>query len=303
MKQSNPKEVVQPTSLQQVRFNDGMIVTAEDLQEATSYPLDVFRTLIRAFFGCGIVCGLKVERSQAAGESWFVQIQPGVALDCHGHPIELCKPVKFDLNEAYICDSKPECVCIAIRRFTTGVSPRPNPSCSEEKGGQAYDCTRIREQVMIKVFDPVESSDGSMNICMGNLDNKDLPCVGGQDSVSGGATAIQNEVPSQAQVLQEFCECSKACSNHECCGDAWVLLACIQLGDSGVVCVENRLRKYVKPIHCFCPPEEKVCIEEMPGVGSMVRSSDKKQENRTTGEKQAVRKTYARKRTAPQKKE
>ncbi len=304
MKQSNPKEVVQPTSLQQVSFNDGMIVTAEDLQDATSYPLGVFKTLIRAFFGCGIVCGLKVDHSPVdeKGQSWCIEVKPGVALDCYGHPIELCRTVKLNLDEAYLCDpNPPECVYIAIRRYTTEESPRPNPSCSEEKGGQEYDCTRIREQVMIKVFDPGETSDRSSNICMTDPYNKGLSCVGAKVSGSGDGPANQDEEPSQEQSLQEFCDCIKACSGHECCGDAWVLLACIELGDKGVVCVENRLRKYVKPIQCLCPPEEKACVDENPGVISTAWSDEKKQENRTSGEKPAPKKRSARRKATPQK--
>ena len=284
MKQSNPKEVVQSTSLQQVRFNDGMIVTAEDLQEATSYPLDVFRTLIRAFFGCGIVCGLKVVTTEADedGKSWSVEVKPGVALDCHGHPIELCRTVKFKLNEAYLCDPIPECVCIAIRRYTTEENPRPNPSCSEEKGGQAYDCTRVREQVMIKVFDSAELSEPSRNICM--EDPGSIGCA------SKGENQVQ-ETDLTKVLEKNYCGCIKTCSEHECCGDAWVLLACIALGDSGVECVENRLRKYVKPIHCFCPPEEE-CIESHSAKENVIN---------TETAKPVVKKRSVRRKTTPQK--
>ncbi len=300
MRQSNPKEVVQPTSLQQVRFNDGMIVTAEDLQDAASYPLDVFKTLIRAFFGCGIVCGLKVEPTGAdqAGKTWCVEVQPGVALDCHGHPIELCRPVKFNLNEAYLCDHNlPECVCIAIRRCTTEESPRPNPSCSEEKGGQEYDCTRVREQVMIKVFDPEDTSDRPRNICM--EDPKSLGCSrdGEQDSGSEGNSTNQDKELDLTKVLEDFCKCIKACPDKECCGESWVLLACVELGNHGVVSVENRLRKYVKPIHCLCPPEEE-CIEE---EKLTEQSSGERQDKSTASARPASKKASARKRTTPQK--
>lgn len=264
MKHSNPKEVVQPTSLQQVRFNDGMIVTAEDLQDAAGYPLDVFKTLIRAFFGCGIVCGLKVKPTSAddTGKTWCVEVTPGVALDCHGHPIELCRSVKFDLNEAYLCVPKPKCVCIAIRRCTSEESPRSNSSCSGEKSGQECDCARIREHVMIKVFNPDDACDTPKTICM--VDDEDIGCCGDgvDDSGSKTAEAAKAKPASSSSGPEDFCECIKSCSNTACCGDAWVLLACIQLDGCGVVCVENRLRKYVKPIHCWCPPEEKECVEK-----------------------------------------
>ncbi len=295
MKQNTPKQVIQPTSLQQVRFNDGMIVTAEDLQDAASYPLDVFKTLIRAFFGCGIVCGLKVKISAVAEqkESWCVEVKPGVALDCYGHPIELCKPIKFDFNEAYQCDpNPPKCVCIAIRRYTTEEDPRPNPASSDEKGGQENDCTRVREHIMIKVFDPTDTCDKPKNICM--VDSEDIGCCPDDEKYPGYGDypAKQGYDTNSTQEHDKFCECIKCCPDKECCGDAWVLLACIKLGDCGVECVENRLRKYVKPIHCCCPPEGKECVERP-------RSEGKEKYNEPV--KPAPKKLPARKRTTPKK--
>ena len=55
---------VQQTSTQAVKFRDGMIITAEDLDAATRYPLNIFQTLIRAYFGCGVVCGLEGSLAQ-----------------------------------------------------------------------------------------------------------------------------------------------------------------------------------------------------------------------------------------------
>ena len=84
-------------------FADGRVVSAEDLHLAMTYPLDVFRVMMRAFFGCGIVCGLELVRDPRLDKlpkehrrTDTVRVLPGVALDCHGHPIQLCGAVDVD---------------------------------------------------------------------------------------------------------------------------------------------------------------------------------------------------------------
>ena len=125
-------ETTQASSVEKVRFTDGMIVTAEDLQDAMNYPLDVFRTLVRAFFGCGIVCGLEVKLPKSEAEDcadfYPVCVTKGVAIDCHGYPVELCRAVTLDLPK-HICKSPYE-ACIAIRRMASEERPRPADVCS-----------------------------------------------------------------------------------------------------------------------------------------------------------------------------
>src|SRR5262249_54950808 len=106
------------TSLQAVNFKDGMIVTADDLATAMRYPLAVFQTLVRAYFGCGIVCGLDVKQVTPAAppnpncppptnSNYMVCIDRGVALGCDGYPIELCAPINLDLTPDPCCTPRP----------------------------------------------------------------------------------------------------------------------------------------------------------------------------------------------------
>src|SRR4051795_229533 len=114
--------LVRPMPVQSVKFKDGMVITADDLDTAMRYPLGVFQTLVRAYFGCGIVCGLEI-RDPGAGDykpaagsdciklpqpNFTVCIEPGVALGCDGYPIELCAPVKLDLRPDPCCVTPPE---------------------------------------------------------------------------------------------------------------------------------------------------------------------------------------------------
>jgi hypothetical protein len=240
MKHQYPKEIFRPTSHEQVVFKDGMIVTAEDLQAASNYSLGIFQTLIRAFFGCGIVCGLKVDFLPQAQENkglldaadansnngWCVQIQPGVALDCQGYPLELCQAVTIDLTpDPCHREHSPLCVYVAIRRYIEA-DPQTKSGCSGSESVQSLDCTRKREQVLIKVF---EKEKLPVNTCMR---------------------------PVESQYEQDPCDCLKACPEHNCCGEGWVLLACINISQDqcGIESIDDTQRKYVKPIECYCRP-------------------------------------------------
>jgi hypothetical protein len=280
MKKDYPKEIIRPMRHEQVLFKDGMIVTADDLQAAMQYPLGVFQTLIRAFFGCGIVCGLKVEwlpgsttcdYDDKKKNVWCVKIHPGVALDCEGFPLELCQPIQIDLTpDPCRCDDPPSCVCIAIRRY---IEEEPQPK-SQGKGcesEQGHDCSRKREQVMIKVFE-IDKAKGLKlpeNICMRTLD-------AAKPIDETGEYEKPNREKDDSKTLNAFCDCLKACPDHHCCGEGWVLLACIKLGACGIECIDHRRRKYIKPIDCLCPAEEKECLDQQDEADKAKEESYKK---------------------------
>lgn len=229
MKQNKLPEITQPASAERVRFKDGMVVTAEDLDSAMHYPVGLFQSLLRAFFGCGVVCGLEVKKPEGAEKkSYLIQIDHGVALDCHGYPIELCPSVKMDLTPDP-CDRDPPLeVCVAIRRTESFEHPRQMTDCPNEASTTNYQCTRIREQAVIKVFDVRKLPE---TLCA-------HPEQGGGGS-TGGAF--------------DPCQCLTTCPDDRCCGEAWVLLACITLDQcGGIKEIDPTRRKYVKPIGCMC---------------------------------------------------
>ena len=115
-------EMTKATPIEAVKFKDGMIVTANDLEAAMRYPVSMFQTVMRSYFGCGVICGLELKLASRAQNhpTFVVCVDRGVALDCYGFPLELCAPVKIDLTpDPCNCDPPPEKVCIAIRRVTS----------------------------------------------------------------------------------------------------------------------------------------------------------------------------------------
>lgn len=221
-------------------FVDGMVVTAGDLDVAMRYPIELMQTLIRAYFGCGIVCGLNVHKEppDTTEHTFCVKIEPGVALDCHGHPLRLCSAVKIDLTPDPCCDCPPQEVCIAIRRDTQPEAPRKDAGRCGGNGassGAADPCQYRREHegVRVKVFLPDDLPD--KNVC-----RRKPP---------------ETSSDREGSLQQRYCECMTECECC-CCGEAWVLLACITLGECDVAHVDMEPRKFVKPIECFCGPQE-----------------------------------------------
>lgn len=89
-------ELCQYDSATRTRFYDGMLLTAEHLRQEQSYHREALRRVVRNIFGSGIVCGLGVKINQAG---LCVTIEPGVAIDCCGNVIEVCKCITVDLSK------------------------------------------------------------------------------------------------------------------------------------------------------------------------------------------------------------
>lgn len=245
MKELELFDEIRKSDIKSTVFSDGMVVTADDLDTAMRYPIDLFQTLVRAYFGCGIVCGLKVHKYPNQDvETFCVKIEPGVALDCYGHPLQLCDGVEINLApDPCAFGDPPECVCIAIRRDAMPEAPREDGDDCDDNGKPRAQYRRERELVRIKVFKP-----------------EDLPktlCAHAKTSGDDGLKEVMqvaDSVASETQ-LDRLCECLKSCPDCYCCGEAWVLLACIELGTCGVKEPDSSRRKYIKPIECHCPPK------------------------------------------------
>ena len=211
-------------------FSDGMVVTAGALNALMHYPVDLFQTLVSAFFGCGIVCGFGVERYPASDDAseeqrkWWLTIHPGMALDASGFPLRLSECQKLSLKpDPCSCDPLPEKVCIAVRRCVVPESPRDDADACAPSGSDSTAYRRDREYVEIKVFDPTDC---------------DLPYLCKAD-------------PNAARASSE-CECLQACpASH--CGESWVVLACVDIDPcDGITDAPTDCRKWVKPVHCAC---------------------------------------------------
>jgi hypothetical protein len=78
--------------LERVRFHQGQMLTAQDLQDEQDYFLEKARRHNRLLHGSGVVCGLEVKT-----EGRKVLVQPGSAIDGTGRLIEHTGETQIDI--------------------------------------------------------------------------------------------------------------------------------------------------------------------------------------------------------------
>ena len=281
-------EQVRPTAIESVTFRDGMIVTADDLDAAQRYPVSLLRTVLRSYLGCGVVCGLGLRvKETTAKPNWVVCVERGVAIDCHGYPIELCTSVELDLSPDP-CDSgdPPATVCIAVRRSVSEEAPRD--ACSCDVDAPHFDCRRVRDHVVVKAFTEAElDALPEANVCRrSETDQKSQGC--GQPPNGGTDAGTQSWSDALCGSLTSCSPCS--------CGDCWVLLGCVSLAkDIGISGQPDTTgRRWVKPIEALCPTlitkitelEDKVAVlakkvADLDGLGDRVKKLEEHVGGRT----------------------
>ncbi|WP_010183116.1 hypothetical protein [Sphingomonas sp. PAMC 26605] len=245
------------SSTQSVRFDDGMIVTAEDLTLATGHPLALLQVLVRAYFGCGVVCGFALKPRRDADDhtpcpvpdiQYALSIGTGVALDCAGFPLELCGPVCVDLKPDPCVTPGPlkpgeqRLLHIAIRRVDGpagatkgGCGCGGSCGCGGGDQGCASDaqCARLRDAVELGVF---------LDLPEGICQTKPVAAE------ATGTTRDQGGGPGAG-----LCACLKTCPDCDRCCD-WVYLGQATIDENGIVAESVKLdrRAYVKPVACIC---------------------------------------------------
>jgi hypothetical protein len=262
-------QVLVPTTVERVQFHDGQLVDAETLTTAMMFPVSLLRMVLRSFLGCGIVCGLEVTRPDARRPC--VRIGPGVMVDCHGSPVELCRGVVLDLSpDPCACEPETRTLCIVMRRATSEDAPRQpcgrGCGCGATEGSH-HDCNRVRDQVLIKAVDLDRLDPAREHVCS---KLSDAPEKDGDDAGKTGESAVPaahdpKTEPDpgvrggRSEMVHPDCACLMACGERCCAERSWVLLACVTIiPTDDAECVSGyRLsevdpggRKYVKPIEC-----------------------------------------------------
>jgi hypothetical protein len=80
------------------RYFTGKFLTARDLAGEQQYLVGRHRLHNRLLHGWGVVCGLRVSHhpDPDCARRW-VEVQPGIAIDCHGREVVLCRAERFEL--------------------------------------------------------------------------------------------------------------------------------------------------------------------------------------------------------------
>ena len=276
-----------PMKAESVNFTNGMIVTADDLSAAMTYPVALMQLVNRAVFGCGVVCGFELrpdpdlcgktkpcdscsdDSTVMAYPSLTVEIGRGTALDCSGLPVELCKPVRFDVGDEQCgCNPLEGKVCIFIRRVSSAEAPRGD-CCGPTAG--SVQCSRLQDHVQIRAF---PADEGPEHACMHPFDSP-----GGKDEGCGNAE-VDTQREKRWREHKEVCDCLTTCKDSDCCGEGWILIGCLELCKGGIVAESfGKLRedgseavlfdqppysnrKWIKTIECSCREVEVKKLED-----------------------------------------
>ena len=150
------------------RFYNGMLLTDQHLRDEQQYHREKLKSVNRHLFGAGIVCGLKV-KSPFPDPGLCIKIDPGVALDCCGNLIEVCKCINLDLSK--LCKEKYGQSCIATEDPTPRVirknlvlsyaeiesDPEPvlTPAADCRSAGEESNCqkSKVKEGYCIEFWD------------------------------------------------------------------------------------------------------------------------------------------------------
>ncbi|MEA3037492.1 MAG: hypothetical protein QOE79_5 [Sphingomonadales bacterium] len=252
MNQIVQHKVSRPGSTEAVKFVDGMLVTAEDLNAATHYPLAVMQVLLRSYMGCGIVCGLRVTRAEdvktdpgRTEPNFAVDIERGVALGCDGYPVELCKSVRLDFppEPCAAATKEPSVRYIAMRRVTASEMPPRACGCGSAGGDPGKQCTRVADHAIVQAFDEEHLPKG---ICR--------------------QPPAQEANPAVSATAESLCQCLSNCPDCDRCAEPWILLATVMVNADGVIAgrvnaaddVRDRGGpRPIKPIACLCDAERR----------------------------------------------
>jgi hypothetical protein len=205
-------------SAKRTRFFHGMLLTDEHLRAEQEYHRNALKRITRYLWGSGIVCGLEVTTNGLC-----ITVSPGVAIDCCGNLIEVCKCVTIDLSKE--CKEKFGSGCepnkadatidkyLVLRYAEKGADPEPNLISDDEcKGAGETKCehSSVREGYCIELWDECPCGKGKEEFDQKVEQTRELivKVLEGQYTQSGQERKISVEEPCTDLCVD--CKCLKS---------------------------------------------------------------------------------------------
>jgi hypothetical protein len=139
------------STLVRPRFEPGMLLQHEDLDQLSTYTRELNRLMFRSLFGCGVVCGLvvEVEDSKKNCGKAYIAVGSGLALDSCGDPIYVPRKQRLAIDED--CEKNLESpLWVILCRTSNCCAPRTS-ICASDDDETTSVCTREREGYQIRV--------------------------------------------------------------------------------------------------------------------------------------------------------
>lgn len=219
---TNLKPVNGISQLVRPSYSPGLMLQDDDLRQAVDYTRDLSRLLFKSLFGCGVVCGFKVTLETGhCGDQ--VVIQPGVALDGNGDPVELKDKQTIELGtdlqgETWITIRRREILCL-----------KRDLACVADDDDSAMVATRIRDGYEIKL---VRTRPEKACVCVRKADKPDAASV--------PATAAADDACYKEHYAGD---CSCGCGT----GSDDVVLARLYRNVDKILSVDYRARRFIRP--------------------------------------------------------
>lgn len=243
----NPNTIVgahkEPSTLVRPEYGPGLLLNDDDLRQAVDYTRDLNRLIFRALLGCGVICGFKVSTEFECGHL-VVKIEKGVALDCHGDPVNLTAAASIVIDPSCGADL-PTKLWVLVRRYQRACAPRGTVCCPDDDDDAHSVSTRIRDGIEIVIV----------------KDKPECAC-GCPESETPAAAATNAKAVKRASAAaaadgnQEPGECYKPHVEGKCncdCGDGadseWIILARLDLTDpkNNGWTSEHGVRRFIRP--------------------------------------------------------
>jgi hypothetical protein len=235
-------QVKDTSGLMRARFSPGALLRDDDLNAISTYTRELSRLMFRTLFGCGVLCGLKVNATFDCDKLSIV-VDAGVGLDCHGDPIEVPRPVTIVVDPKCLQGTLPDTLWVTLCPYTKCCAPRTAMCPSDDENESTSVCMRERDGFDIQVRTerppcvcgcPEPDPEASPPEC-----NKECRCV-------------DPGLPCYEAHYNGECGCNCAdCSDCDC---ECILLARLHdTSGKGDWSVDHRVRRFVRPV-LMCDP-------------------------------------------------
>lgn len=259
---SDPKSVAkskpQASDLGFPLFSPGQMLQHDDLTALADYTRNLTRLMLRSLFGCGVVCGLCVDAEYDCNRL-TVTIQPGVALNCCGDPIQVTKTVCIVVDPKCDFSSLQDKLWVVLRGFQKCCAPRPATCASDDDEEVKNVCTRENYYYEIQLWDSAPE-------CACTCAPADQRA---QEAAVRNMEVLGKRRPEIAMMASLFGSCYRdhyfgkcvcGCSDCEDCECEWIVLGCIAKPDKpeDEWRVDHEVRRYVRPMLApdfHCPVE------------------------------------------------
>ncbi len=224
------------STLVRARFEPGMLLQHDDLEQMSTYTRELNRLMFRSLFGCGVVCGLKVTPTRDCGKDAIV-IGAGLALDGCGDPIYVPKDVSLTIDEH--CQPGKDPLWVQLCRTSKCCSPRTATcGCDDEETSSV--CAREREGYEIRI---VRDQPKCSCQC-------DLPKESKGEPFKSDCLCVDPTLPCYVDHYKGICGCCcDDCAGGSCDCDCVVLAKLSPpVDDKSGWTADHRVRRFVRPV-------------------------------------------------------